>query len=101
MIPQRKSEIKLKLSTMADLFNSYQISRVGLFGSYVHDSQNEESDIDLLVEMKKPVDLFSYANLADTLSREMQQKVDVVMVTGLKPALRSKILDEVEWIEGI
>ena len=101
MKPQNKNEIKQKLSTMGDLFHSYHISRVGLFGSCVHDAQNEKSDIDLLVELNQAVDLFAYVNLADILSQTMHHRVDLVTLNGIKPALRSKILNEVEWIEGI
>jgi len=96
-----KNEIKQKLTLEAELFNTYNVSRVGLFGSYIHDSQNKNSDIDLLIDFKQPVDLFAYVNLADKLSLSMHQKVDLVTINGLKPALRNKILNEVEWIEGI
>lgn len=96
-----KNEIKQKLATQRDLFKSYHISRVGLFGSFVHNTQNDNSDIDLLVDFKEPVDLFAYVNLADKLSQTLFMKVDLVTVNGLKPALRNQILGEVEWIEGI
>ncbi len=96
-----KNEIKQKLVKQADLFNSYHISRVGLFGSFIHDSQHEKSDIDLLIDFKEPVDLFAYVNLVDKLSQSMNHRVDLVTVNGLKPALRNKILKEVEWIEGL
>jgi len=96
-----KNEIKQKLASQSDLFNSYHISRIGLFGSFVHNNQNDKSDIDLLIDFKEPVDLFAYVNLADKLSETLFHKVDLVTVSGLKPALRNKILAEVEWIEGI
>ncbi len=101
MITPNKTEIKQKLSTLTELFNTYHISRIGIFGSFVHNTQNEKSDIDLIVDFKEPVDLFAYANLTDKLSQTMHQKVDMVTINGLKPALRNKILSEVEWIEGI
>ncbi len=96
-----KNDIKQKLAGESDLFNAYKVSRVGLFGSFVHDSQNEKSDVDILIDFKKPLDLFSYVNLADKLSLAMHRKVDLVTINGLKPALRNQVLNEVEWIEGI
>jgi len=96
-----KNEIKMKLASQIDLLSSYHVSRLGLFGSFVHNSQNDNSDIDLLVDFKEPVDLFAYVNLADKLSQTLFQKVDLVTVSGLKPALRNQILSEVEWIEGL
>jgi len=98
---QDKNQIKQTLLSMSDIIRSYHISKIGLFGSYVHNSQNEKSDIDLLVDFSEPVDLFAYVNLADRLSQRMEIRVDLVTVKGLKPSLRNKILSEVEWIEGI
>ncbi len=97
----KKNEIKESLSKLADVFYSYHVSRVGLFGSFVHDRAGEESDIDLLIDFTEPIDLFAYVNLIDTLSHSMCRKIDVVTINGIKPALKEKILNEVEWIEGI
>ncbi|PKL40448.1 MAG: hypothetical protein CVV44_02265 [Spirochaetae bacterium HGW-Spirochaetae-1] len=98
---ESKNEIKQRLASLAEIFHSYRVSRVGLFGSYVHGSQNEESDIDLLVDFSNPIDLFSYVNLVDSLSAALGHKVDMVTVSGLKPALKKGILREVEWIEEL
>jgi predicted nucleotidyltransferase len=98
---QSKKEIKQKLTMMANVLYSYHVSRVGLFGSFVHDTQDDESDIDLLVDFKEPIDLFAYVNLIDMLSNSMKHKVDIITINGIKPALKDRILSEVEWIEGI
>ncbi len=86
---------------MSGLFSLYHVSRVGLFGSYLHNTQNDKSDIDLLIDFKEPVDLFSYVNLAEKLSISLKTRVDLVTIKGLKPALRDRILREVQWIEGL
>ena len=96
-----KTSIKRKLHEQAALFNLYNVSRVGLFGSFTRGTQTEDSDIDLLVEFRRPIDLFAYANLIEDLSNSMQLKVDLITINGIKPALKQKILHEVEWIEGI
>jgi len=96
-----KNQIKRQLSLNSALLRNYHICRVGIFGSYVRDEQSEESDIDIIVDFDRPVDLFAYANLVENLSSIVGAKVDLVSVKGLKPALRSKILEEVEWIEGV
>ncbi|HRS64162.1 MAG TPA: nucleotidyltransferase family protein [Spirochaetota bacterium] len=96
-----KNQIKKQLSLNSALLRNYHICRVGIFGSYVRDEQSEESDIDIIVDFDRPVDLFAYANLVENLSSIVGAKVDLVSVKGLKPALRSKILEEVEWIEGV
>ena len=49
IMPDKKT-IKQRLTEQADVFSSYHISRVGLFGSFARGTQTENSDIDLLVE---------------------------------------------------
>lgn len=98
---QDKNEIKAKLLGEKEILNKYHISRVGLFGSYVHNSQKTGSDIDILVDFNETIDLFAYANLAEILSLSLKQRVDIVTINGLKPGFRDKILSEVEWIEGL
>ncbi len=96
-----KAEIKKRLASLADVLSLYHVSRIGLFGSFVHGTQSEQSDIDLLVEFREPIDLFAYVNFNDTLSKIMRRKVDMVTLNGIKPAIREKVINEVEWIEGI
>jgi len=94
-----KNDIKHKLVMQTELLNFYHVSRIGIFGSFLNNTQNEKSDIDLLIDFKEPIDLFAYVNLADKLSQTMEKKVDLVTVNGLKSSLRNKIMNEVEWIE--
>jgi len=35
------------------MLEQFGVKRIGLFGSYVKNQQNEESDLDFLVEFKK------------------------------------------------
>ena len=42
-------EIKPKLR------QEYAVKEIGLFGSFSNDSANDNSDIDLLVELEKPI----------------------------------------------
>lgn len=96
-----KIDIKQKLAGFHDLYDAYHVSRLGLFGSYARGYQDDKSDIDLLVEFSRPIDLFAYVNLRDRIARSMDRDVDLVTVGGIKPALRDRILSEVEWIEGL
>ncbi len=42
-----------------DLEEKYNVKSIAIFGSYVRGTQTKESDIDILVEFKKPITLFS------------------------------------------
>lgn len=93
-----KYEIKKTLFNMRKELQSYEVSNIGLFGSYVRETQNKNSDIDLLVDFEAPIDLFRYANLMQVLEKKMGHKVDLVTLKGIKPAIRNSVLEEVEWI---
>jgi hypothetical protein len=59
-----------------------------------------ESDIDLLVEFlpDAQVDLIDYAGLMLDLSRLLGRKVDLVSKNGLKPLIRSTVLEEARLV---
>ena len=96
-----KNKIKNKLLKNTDLLRKYNVSRIGIFGSYVNGKPKRKSDIDLLVDFSDTIDLFSYVNLSDSISQLLKKKVDLVSVNGIKPYIKDRILDEVEWIEGL
>lgn len=51
-----KSEIIFKRKELKpELRREFAVKESGLFGSFSRNTQNEESDIDLLVEFEKPI----------------------------------------------
>ena len=80
------------------LLQNYQISGLGLFGSYARGSQTESSDVDVLVDYEKAPSLFKLLELRDYLSELLGMKVDIVTRNGLKPRIREKVLSEVIYL---
>jgi len=82
------------------LEKEYEVSEVGIFGSYVREEQTENSDIDILVELRKnhSVGLIEFCGLKDFLSKMLGKKVDLVTKNGIKPALKKYILNEVIYV---
>jgi uncharacterized protein len=76
----------------------FGVNKVGLFGSYVRDQQRRRSDIDILVSFSRDIDLFDFLDLREYLEDRLQQKVDLVMESALKPAIGKRILSEVEYV---
>ncbi len=76
------------------LEKKYSVKNLEVFGSYVHDDQKKNSDLDVLVEFSKTVDLFKYIELENYLSEKLGVKVDLVMKDTLKPRIRDRILNE-------
>ena len=96
-----KNEIKRKLKDNSNILKNYHVSRIGIFGSFVNGSAVENSDVDLLVDFSDTISLFQYVHLSDSITSFLNQKVDLVTVDGIKPLIKNKILNEVEWIEGL
>ncbi len=80
------------------LLQNYQISGLGLFGSYARGSQTESSDVDVLVDYEKAPSLFKLLELRDYLSDLLGMKVDVVTRNGLKSRIRERVLAEVIYL---
>ena len=51
-----------------------------------------ESDIDILVELERPIDFFLFFELEEFLSKILQSKVDLVIKKALKPQTKEFIL---------
>ena len=55
----------------------YEIIRIGVFGSAARDSMNEQSDIDVVVELGKQ-DLFNIIGIKQDLEEQFSKPVDVI-----------------------
>ena len=80
------------------LENKYGLKTVGIFGSYVKREQDENSDIDLLVEVKRPMGFVKFMKLEKHLSDILGLKVDLVTKKALKPYIGKRILQEVQYV---
>ncbi len=80
---------------LPEISRKYNVSYLGIFGSYVRGEQKPESDLDILVEFEETPGFFEYIQLEDYLSEILGVKVDLVMKSALKPALGKHILEEV------
>jgi predicted nucleotidyltransferase len=67
---------------------------IRVFGSVARGEADEESDIDLLVEMEPSRSLLDHAALWLELQEVLGRKVDVVSDRGIKPRIRERVLRE-------
>ena len=77
------------------LVRKYNLSEIGLFGSFVRGEQTKKSDLDVLVEFNKTPDLFKFLELEGDLEDYLKLKVDLVRKKAIRKELRSHILNEV------
>jgi predicted nucleotidyltransferase len=96
-----KMDIKNTLLKNRGVLKKFKVNKIGIFGSYVSGKVRKKSDIDLLVEFKETIDLFDFVHLVDEIQRLLKKKVDLVTPETIKPYIKTKILNEVEWIEGL
>jgi len=91
-----KKIIMKSLQDNPDEIKSYGIRRIGVFGSFIRSSQDEKSDVDVLVEFypgKKSFD--NYMELKFFLEKLLHRKVDLVIKDTVKLAIKPYILGEV------
>lgn len=67
---------------------------VRVFGSVARGEADDQSDIDLLVEMGPGRSLLDHAALWLDLQELLGRKVDVVSDRGIKPRIRGRVLAE-------
>jgi predicted nucleotidyltransferase len=87
ILAEHKEEIRKK----------YGIVIIGVFGSYARGEQKETSDVDILVEIERPVGL-RFFELWDYLEKLLGCNVDLVRAKLLREEIRDDILKEVVQI---
>lgn len=91
-------EIESRLSNIKTILeNKYAVSKIGYFGSYVLGNATESSDVDILVELKRPIG-WAFFDLRDYLEIQLAAKVDLTTVAALKEQLKDKILKQVKYV---
>ncbi|MFW6283109.1 MAG: nucleotidyltransferase family protein [Minisyncoccales bacterium] len=94
-IEEIKKIIKNCKPTLEEEFN---VKNIGVFGSYTQGEADKDSDIDILVEFKKPIGFFAFIELEEFLEKKLKEKVDLVTKKSLKPAIGKRILKQVSYI---
>ena len=80
------------------ILRKYGVKKIGLFGSFVRNQQNSESDIDLLVIFEDGKKNFhNFINLAYFLEDLMGRNIEIVTEESLSPYLGPRIKKEVEY----
>lgn len=83
-----------QINVIKDFFSRQPVLKAYLFGSYSRDEENENSDVDLLVELDytKPIGL-EFIQMQIDLQKLLSKKVDLVSARGLSKHIKP-ILDK-------
>jgi len=71
-----------------------KIKRAGIFGSYSKGKERLDSDIDILVDIPKNINLFDVVGIKFKLEDELGKKVDLIEYKLIRPELKKIILNE-------
>jgi uncharacterized protein len=94
-----KEGIFNRLLINSDQIRDFGVKRIGLFGSYVRNQSNSESDIDFLVEFEPERKNFkNFMHLSHYLKELFKSEIDLLTEKSLSPHIGPHILKEVEYV---
>lgn len=76
----------------------YGLRKMGIFGSVARGDASETSDVDILIELSRPISLFKLIELEERLEMLLKRDVDVVTVKALKPLIKDRILAQTVYV---
>jgi predicted nucleotidyltransferase len=79
------------------LRRDYSVKEIGLFGSFSDNTFTENSDIDILIELERPIG-WKYFTLEIFLEKTFGRKIDLVTKNALKEQIKDQILKQVIYV---
>ena len=77
-LPPKAAEFaRILREHMPELEREYGVASLALFGSYVRGEEREDSDLDVLVELNRPMGMLAFIALGDYLSQLVGKQVDL------------------------
>jgi len=93
-----KNDILLKLKELKPtLHKDFAVKEIGLFGSFSDETYSDDSDIDLLVELEKPIG-WKFFSLELYLEKIFNRKIDLVTKNALKEQIKESILSKINYV---
>jgi hypothetical protein len=100
MAVQTKEHVFTLLQDHAHQIRQFGVKRLGLFGSFVRQQHDAESDVDVLVEFVPEHKTFdAFMQLASFLEEIFERRVELVTTESLSPYIGPHILKEVEYVD--
>ncbi len=99
MAVQTKEQVVSLIEAHQSQIRKLGIRKLGLFGSFVRQQQNSNSDIDILVEFESEQKTFdNFMQTASLLEELFGRRVELVTPEALSPYIGPHILREVEYV---
>lgn len=93
-----RDDILMRLKELKPvLYKDFAVKEIGLFGSFSDGTNTIESDIDLLVELEKPIG-WKFFSLELYLENIFKRKIDLVTKNSIKDQIKAEILNSVQYV---
>lgn len=86
--------LDMKRSAVCEAIRHYHVANPRVFGSVLHGTDRDGSDLDLLVDALPGATLFDLGGLQDALETLLGVHVDLRTPADLPPKFRAKVLAE-------
>ena|SRR3989337_844105 len=95
-----KEEIKKRITENKDKLREFGVTKIGVFGSYARNEQNEKSDIDLLVDFKEGKKTYrNFYNLANFTEEVLGADVDLLTPQSISPYILPYVVKDVDYVQ--
>ncbi|MBK8382282.1 MAG: nucleotidyltransferase domain-containing protein [Ignavibacteria bacterium] len=99
MITEKEKILNFLSNNKEKLTIEFGVNSIGLFGSYINNFQNRESDIDILIDVKDSFKNYKYyIELKRFLENNFGKKVDLVYKNAMNPLIKMEIQNNIIYV---
>jgi len=93
----KKDIITFLADSKPELQSKFGVVKIGLFGSYSRGEENENSDIDIVVDMGKK-NYFKLLKLEQFLSAKLNKKIDIGFINSYRLVIKDEIEKDMIYV---
>ena len=79
---------------IAPILEKWRVRRASVFGSYARGEADDNSDVDILVELSEDMSLMDLVELKLEIEDVLGKRVDLVEFDALKPSIRESVMED-------
>ena len=76
---------------IAPILSAYDVTYAAIFGSFARGDETNDSDLDLLITLARPIGVFALARMKRELEEVVGREVDLVTTNALSPRVSPHI----------
>jgi uncharacterized protein len=90
----RRDEVLQRLAEHRDELTAMGAASLSLFGSVARDEAGPDSDVDMLIELSRPMGLFGLAAIQLRLEEILGRRVELLTMNGIAERYRRRIIPD-------